>query len=65
MWGKKKCAISIVKGASHKMEEITNFFGQCNDIAEIMKGNVEFRWGMYTKNFQKLQASAFLRPLPP
>ena len=26
---KKKYAISITKGASHKIEEITNFCGQC------------------------------------
>ena len=59
MWGKKKYAISIVKGANHKIEEITNFCGHIG-IAKSMNGSVEFRWGMYPGNFQKLQMSAFL-----
>ena len=30
-----------------------------------MVGNFEYKWVMYPGNFQKLQTSAILRPLPP
>ena len=59
MWGKKKYAISIIEETSHKIEEITIFCGQ------FYSRKHEFRCGMYPGNFQKLQTSAFLRPLPP
>ena len=55
---KKKYPISIIKETSHKIEEITIFCGQ------FYSRKHEFRCGMYPGNFQKLQMSPFLRPLP-